>query len=83
MKKIILTFFIFLLSANTYPSQELKNNIEFGLIGNLGFLHVGYTLSVFNFSKFSINTGLKVGYVPSSGDEQTKNPQNSVPNFIH
>ncbi len=83
MKKIIFTFFIFLLSVNTYRSQELKNNIEFGLIGNLGFLHVGYTRSVFNFSNFSVNTGLKVGYVPSSGDEETENPQNSVPNFIH
>ncbi|GEN76225.1 hypothetical protein [Chryseobacterium hagamense] len=83
MKKIILTFLVFILGFGTYHSQELKNNIEFGLLGNLGFLHIGYTRSVFSFSQLSVNTGLKAGYVPSSGDEESKHPENSVPNFAH
>lgn len=36
-----------------------------------------------NFSEFSLNTGVKVGYVPNSADEYTTDPQNAVPNFIH
>jgi hypothetical protein len=83
LKKIILTFLVFILDFGTYDSQELKNNIEFGLLGNLGFLHIGYTRSVFSFSQFSVNTGLKAGYVPSSGDEESKHPENSAPNFAH
>lgn len=83
LKKVIFTFFILLLNVNNFHSQELKNNFEFGILGNLGFLHIGYTRSVINFSDFSFNTGLKIGYVPGSGDETTVNPQNSVPNFIN
>jgi hypothetical protein len=83
LKKLIFTFLILLFSFNTYHSQDVKNNLEIGILGNLGFLYAGYTRSMLNFSEFSINTGLKVGYVPSSADETTVNPENSVPNFIH
>lgn len=83
MNKIIFTFLVTLISFNNYHSQELKNNLEVGALGNLGFFHVGYTRSVINFSNFSFNTGLKIGYVPDSGDEMSTNLQNYSPNFIH
>lgn len=85
MAKSIFTILIFILSFNLYQSQELKNNLEAGALGNLGFLHVGYTRSVLNFSEFSVNTGVKIGYVPSPSDEYSGNNENDPPdpNFLH
>lgn len=81
--KSIFTFLIFIISFNHYHSQELKNNLEVGALGNIGFINVGYSRSLLNSDNFNINIGTKLGYVPGSGDEESTNPQNSVPNFIH
>jgi hypothetical protein len=85
LNKTIFNILIFIISFNHYYSQQLKNNLEAGALGNLGFLHIGYTRSLINFSEFSLNTGLKIGYVPSPSDEYSGNNENNppVPNFIH
>jgi len=85
LNKTIFNILTFIISFNHYQSQELKNNLEAGALGNLGFLHIGYTRSLINFSEFSLNTGIKIGYVPGSGDEESKNTINNppVPNFAH
>lgn len=83
MKKLIIIFFALILGINC-KSQELNNNFEFGILGNIGFLQAGYTRSIVNFKNFSINTGTKIGWVPSSGDEKSSTEQKkSVPTFIH
>ncbi len=62
----------------------MNNNFEFGILGNIGFLHAGYTRSIINIKNFSINTGAKIGWVPASGDEESStNQKNSVPTYIY
>ncbi len=78
-----LTLFVLLFYFTT-NAQSSKNNFEFGILGNIGFLHAGYTRSIINFNDFSVNSGAKIGYVPGSGDEESSTIQKtSVPTFLH
>ena len=82
--KTLLLLLVNLICINSY-CQELKNNFEIGALGNIGFINVGYSRSVLNFEKFSLNVGPKLGYVPGSHEEKKENQQNnsSFPNFVH
>jgi hypothetical protein len=69
---------LIILSTNSY-SQSLRNTIELGGLGNLGFINLGYNREILNFDKFNILTSLKIGYVP--GSQETE--KSAIPNFIH
>lgn len=76
MKKIILAL---LLSISNSGYSQLKNNLDFGLLGNIGFLHLGYNREIINENNIGIEFGPKIGYVPGSQEEE----RNAIPNFIH
>lgn len=83
MNKCFIIFIAFIFGINC-NSQELNNNFELGILGNIGFLNAGYTRSLFHFNNFSINSGAKIGWVPASGDEKSSTTQKkSVPIYLH
>lgn len=74
---------LIILSINGY-SQSKKNTFEIGVLGNIGFLNVGYDREVLHFKKFNTSIETKIGYVPGSkGEEEDEEEKNSTPNFIH
>lgn len=85
MKIKILIFLKLTICCYFSYAQNLKNNVEFGILGNLGFANVGYTRSVISTNNFLINLGPKIGYVPGSNDDENTNQTNnsSVPSFMH
>jgi len=79
MQKQIFTIIVFFLISNNIVSQNNKNNFEIGLLGNIGFINLGYNREIVAIDKFIIAIGAKIGYVPGSQESESS----AIPNFIH
>lgn len=77
--KNIFTVTIILLSFQTY-SQTKKNNIEAGVLGNIGFFHLGYGREILSIKKIHLDVSSKIGYVPGAKGSEI---EESNPNFTH
>ncbi len=69
-------------TENSYSQSkdfDSKNSLDIQLLGNKGFVAIGYNRTIFKNEKIEWLIGPAIGYVPASREDTA----NSVPRFLH